>query len=180
MTDSTPRDAHTETNAHHASVCKSCAMSCATDKPASCQGPERLSRLELAVKRLHLAVWVTLVTLVLFLVFMFGQRTQNSNAMMHERSNRQGEMGLSNPHGPNGMPGSMRGMNGNPNGNRNPNGNFEVRIERYENDNDNGRNNDDDGDRDHDKPKKHMNKNGGSNHFGGQPPQPPAPPSGAK
>jgi hypothetical protein len=154
-------------------------MSCATGKPASCQGTERLARVELGLKRLHLAVWITLVVLVIVLAFMAGQRTQSRNAMMQGRPNENGDMGRRNPLGPNGMPGSMRGMNGNPNGN--PNGNFEVRIERYENDNDDGPNDDQqDGDRDHGKPKKRMSNDGAPNQNLDKPPQPPMPPTGAK
>ena len=179
MTDSASRDAHAETNAHHASVCKSCAMSCATGKPASCQGTERLARVELGLKRLHLAVWITLVVLVIVLAFMAGQRTQSRNPMMQGRPNENGDMGRRNQLGPNGMPGSMRGMNGNPNGN--PNGNFEVRIERYENDNDDGPNDDQqDGDSDHGKPKKRMSNDGAPNQNSDMPPRPPMPPTGAK
>lgn len=175
MTDSASRDAHAETNAHHASVCKSCAMSCATDKAASCQGAERLARVELGLKRLHLAVWITLVVLVIVLAFVAGQRTQSRNPMMQGRQNEIGDMGRRNPLGPNGMPGSMRGMNGK------TNGNFEVRIERYENDNDDGPNDDQqDGDRDDGKPKKRMSNDGAPNQNSDKPPQPPMPPTGAK
>ena len=179
MTDSASRDAHAETNAHHASVCKACALSSAAGTAGSCQAAERLARVEVGLKRLHLAVWITLVVLVIVLAFVAGQRTQSKNAMMQGRPNENGNMGRRNPLGPNGMPGSMRGMNGKPNGN--PNGNFEVRIERHEIDNDDGPNDDqEDGDRDYGKPKKRMSNDGAPNQNLDKPPQPPMPPAGAK
>ena len=179
MTESSSRDAHAESNAHHASVCKACALSSAAGTAGSCQAAERLARVEVGLKRLHLAVWITLVVLIIVLAFVAGQRTQSKNAMMQGRPNENGNMGRRNPLGPNGMPGSMRGMNGNPNGN--PNGNFEVRIERYENDNDDGPNDDQqDGDRDYGKPKKRMSNDGAPNQNLDKPPQPPMPPTGAK
>lgn len=177
MTDSASRDAHAETNAHHASVCKACALSSAAGTAGSCQAAERLARVELGLKRLHLAVWITLVVLVIVLAFVAGQRTQSKNAMMQGRPNENSNMSRRNPLGPNGMPGSMRGMNGKPNGN----GNFEVRIERYENDNDDGPNDDQqDGDRDYGKPKKRMSNDGAPNQNLDKPPQPPMSPTGAK
>ena len=123
MTESSSRDAHAESNAHHASVCKACALSSAAGTAGSCQAAERLARVELGLKRLHLAVWITLVVLIIVLAFVAGQRTQSKNAMMQGRPNENGNIGRRNPLGPNGMPGSMRGMNGNPNGTGNPNGN---------------------------------------------------------
>jgi len=62
-------------------------------------------------------VWITLVVLVIVLAFVAGQRTQSRNPMMQGRPNENGDMGRRNQLGPNGMPGSMRGMNGNPNQN---------------------------------------------------------------
>ena len=164
MTESSSRDAHAESNAHHASVCKACALSSAA-----------------GLKRLHFAVWITIVVLIIVLAFVAGQRTQSKNAMMQGRPNENSNIGRRNPLGPNGMPGSMRGMNGKPNGNGNPNGNFEVRIERYENDNHDGPNDDqEDGDRDYGKPKKRMSNDGAPNQNLDKPPQPPMPPTGAK
>ena len=181
MTESSSRDAHAESNAHHASVCKACALASGAGTTGSCQATERLARVEVGLKRLHLAVWITLVVLIIVLAFVAGQRTQSKNTMMQGRPNENGNMGRRNPLGPNGMPGSMRGMNGNPIGNGNPNGNFEVRIERYENDNDDGPNDDQqDGDRDHGKPKKRMSNDGAPNQNLDKPPQPPMPPTGVK
>ena len=181
MTESSSRDAHAESNAHHASVCKACALASGAGTAGSCQATERLARVELGLKRLHLAVWITLVVLIIVLAFVAGQRTQSKNAMMQGRPNENGNIGRRNPLGPNGMPGSMRGMNGKPNGNGKANGNFEVRIERYENDNDDGPNDDqEDGDRDYGKPKKRMSNDGAPNQNLDKPPQPPMPPTGAK
>ena len=153
MTESVSRDAHAETNAHHASVCKACAMSCGADKPATCQGAERLGQLERTVKRLHVAVWIVLIAIIVLLAFWLGQRTQSRRDSMPPES-----MGMRNPRGPN-------GMNGNPNGK----GNFEVRIERSENDKD--------GKRDDDKPKKRVKRDGDSAQNAGEQSQSPMPPS---
>ena len=166
MTESVSRDAHAETNAHHASVCKACAMSCGADKPATCQGAERLGQLERTVKRLHVAVWIVLIAIIVLLAFWLGQRTQSRRDSMPPEP-----MGMRNPRGPNGMPNQMRGMNGmnGMNGNPNGKGNFEVRIERSENDKD--------GKRDDDKPKKRVKRDGDSAQNAGEQSQSPMPPS---
>jgi len=166
MTESPSRDAHAETNAHHASVCKACAMSCGANKPATCQGAERLGQLERTVRRLHLAVWIALIALIVLLAFWafwLGQRTQSRRDSMPPEP-----MGMRNPRGPNGMPNQMRGMNG-MNGNPNDKGNFEVRIERSENDKD--------GKRDDDKPKKRVKRDGDPAQNAGEQSQSPMPPS---
>ncbi len=157
MTDSASRDAHAETNAHHASVCKACAMSCATDMGALCHAAERLKKLETSVKRLRIAILVILIALLLFLAFLFGQRTQSHGNQM--------------------QPGPMRGIYVNPDDFKgmtgNPNSNVEVFIERYEIGDDDGRNQNDENqndDRYRGRPRKNMKNNDN------RPPQPPAPP----
>ena len=156
MTESSSRDAHAESNAHHASVCKACALSSAAGTAGSCQGAERLVQLERSVKRLHRLVWGLVIALLIGVAFFLGQRTQSRRDSMQPGS--MGPRGMMGPmqrgdiviangrkgmQGPmqGSMQGPMRGMNG-MKSIRNEDGTFEVRVERYENDSDNGPNDD--------------------------------------
>ncbi len=181
MTDSSSRDAHAETNAHHASVCKACALSSAAGTAGSCQGAERLVQLERSVKRLHRLVWGLVIALLIVVAFFLGQRTQSRRDSMQPGSmGPRGMMGpmqrgdIVIPNGRKGMQGPMRGMNG-MKSIRNEDGTFEVRVERYENDSDDGPNDDQpDGEFDQGNSKVYIMKDGGPNQCVEQPLVPPS------
>ena len=193
MTDSASRDAHAETNAHHASVCKACALSSAAGTAGSCQGAERLVQLERSVKRLHRLVWGLVIALLIVVAFFLGQRTQSRRDSMQPGSMgprgmmgpmqrgdiviANGRKGMQGPmqgsmQGP--MQGPMRGMNG-MKSIRNEDGTFEVRVERYENDSDNGPNDDQpEDDFNQGNSKVYIMKDGGPNQCAEQPLVPPS------
>ncbi len=185
MTESSSRDAHAESNAHHASVCKACALSSAAGTAGSCQGAERLVQLERSVKRLHRLVWGLVIALLIVVAFFLGQRTQSRRDSMQPGS--MGPRGMMGPmqrgdiviangrkgmQGP--MQGPMRGMNG-MKSIRNEDGTFEVRVERYENDSDNGPNDDQpEDDFNQGNSKVYIMKDGGPNQCAEQPLVPPS------